>query len=233
MKLIETDRKIPLAFVFLIVLLLPGCDSAHQEKPVSCENNLGSSIQNFCQVTPNILWRGAKPDTDGAAWLVEQGVRTIVNLELLHDDKAAFEQVRLGDNGKFELIYYRVRDWEPLPLIAPKLSDNHVAHFLAIMSQAPKPIYVHCRSGQNRTGVMVAAYRVIIEGEDDNDAMAKAIEEMEGYQGHWFRADARYIRSLTPERRDKIRQQIEEWIPKLKQEARFVCEGGQCRSYEI
>lgn len=233
MKLIETDRKILLTFTFLIVILLPGCDSAHQDMPVTCENNLDSSIQNFCQVTPNVLWRGAKPDKEDASWLVEQGVRTIVNLELLHDDKAAFEQVRPGDNGKYEVSYFRVRDWEPLPVIAPKLSDDHVAHFLAIMSQAPKPIYVHCRSGQNRTGVMVAAYRVIVEGEGDDNAIEKAVKEMEGYRGHWFKADASYIRGLTPERREKIRQKVREWIPKLKQEARFVCKEGQCRTYKI
>ena len=200
---------------------------------VTCGSNLDASIQNFCQVTPNVLWRGAKPDKADAAWLVEQGVRTIVNLELLHDDKAAFEQVRLDNNGKFEVDYFRVRDWEPLPMIAPKLSDNHVAHFLAIMSEAPKPVYVHCRSGQNRTGVMVAAYRVIVEGEGDANAIEKAVKEMEAYQGHWFKVDASYIRGLTPERRDKIRRKAKEWIPKLKQEARFVCEEGQCRSYEI
>ena len=138
-----------------------------------------------------------------------------MNLELLHDDKAAFEQVRLGNNGKYEVGYFRVRDWEPLPVIAPK------------------PVYVHCRSGQNRTGVMVAAYRVIVEGEGDDNAIEKAVKEMEAYQGHWFKADASYIRSLTPERREKIHQKVKEWIPKLEQEARFVCEEGQCRSYEI
>ena len=233
MKLIDTDQRIILSFTFLLVLLMPGCGSEPQDMPVACGSNLDSSIQNFCQVTSNVLWRGAKPDKDDAAWLVEQGVRTIVNLELLHDDKAAFEQAHPSNNGRYELAYFRVRDWEPLPVIAPKLSDNHVAHFLAIMSEAPKPVYVHCRSGQNRTGVMVAAYRVIVEGEGDDNAIEKAVKEMEAYQGHWFKVDARYIRSLTPERRENIRRKAKEWIPKLEQEARFVCEEGQCRSYEI
>lgn len=233
MNLIGTDRQVFLTFTFLVVSLMPGCDSEPQEMPVTCENNLDSSIQNFCQVTPSVLWRGAKPDTDDAGWLIEHGARTIVNLELFHDDKAAFEQVRPGNNDKYELGYFRVRDWEPLPVVAPKMSDDHVAHFLAIMSQAPKPVYVHCRSGQNRTGVMVAAYRVIVEGEGDDNAIEKAVKEMEAYQGHWFKADAGYIRSLTPERREKIRQKVRKWIPKLEQDARFVCEEGQCRTSEM
>jgi len=232
MTLGETFRQIPLIFTFSLLLLMPvGADTA-KGTIVTCENNLGSSIENFCQVTPKVLWRGAKPDKDGAAWLVEQGVRTIVNLESLHDDRDAFTQARLANNGSYEVDYFRVRDWEPLPAIAPELSDDHVAHFLAIMNQAPKPVYVHCRSGENRTGVMVAAYRVIVEGADDDAAIEKAINEMEGYQGFWFKTDANYIRGLTPERREAIRRKAKQWILNLKQDARFICEAGKCRMHE-
>ena len=45
-----------------------------------------SPIENFARVD-DVLWRGARPDAAGAAWLVAQGVRTIINLELLHGDQ--------------------------------------------------------------------------------------------------------------------------------------------------
>jgi protein tyrosine phosphatase len=35
----------------------------------------------------------------------------------------------------------------------------------------PKPVFVHCRSGRNRTGVMIAAYRVF-NGMSNEDAIA-------------------------------------------------------------
>lgn len=228
MQRIETVRQFAISFTLSFALMMPACAATPQAAPVTCENNLGSAIKNFCQVTPNILWRGGKPDKDSAAWLVEEGVRTVVNLELLHDDQNIFEQVRLGNNEKYEVSYYRVRDWEPLPIIASNLSDEHVAEFLAIMDQAPKPVYVHCRSGENRTGLMVAAYKVIVEGEDADTA----IDEMAGYQGFWFKTDAKYIRGLTPERREEIRRKVKEWIPKLKEEARIVCEEGTCRIHK-
>lgn len=223
-------RYITVSFMLLVMPTMPGWAAAAQTTPVSCENNLGAVIPNFCQVTPNILWRGAKPDEAGVAWLVEHGVRTIVNLEMLYDDEEAFEHARLGNKGNYEIKYYRVRDWEPLPIISTALSDEHVANFLAIMEQAPKPVYVHCRSGENRTGLMVAAYRVIVEGEGKDNAIDAAIAEMEGYQGFWFETDASYIRGLTPERREAIRHKARQWLSRLKEDARFVCENGGCRT---
>ena len=190
----------------------------------ACSNNLGSTIQNFCVVTPDVLWRGARPDKDGAAWLIRQGVRTIVNLELILDDKPAFGQATVADANNYEVGYFRIHDWEPLPILAPTVVDEHVAHFLAIVSQQPKPVYVHCRSGMNRTGVMVAAYRVLIEGVSDEEA----IEEMRRYRGQWFEADAKYIRGLLPKRREEIRRKVMEWIPKLKKDAQVVCANGTC-----
>jgi len=228
-KGIQTVHQLTLSFMLVAIILMPGWAAAPQATPVSCENNLGSPIPNFCQVSPNKLWRGAKPDKDGVVWLLERGVRTIVNLEMLHDDEETFEHVSLDNKAKYEIAYYRVRDWEPLPAIASSLSDEHVAYFLAIMEQAPKPVYVHCRSGENRTGLIVAAYRVIVEGEGNDKALEAAIAEMEGYQGYWFKTDEKYIRGLTPERREAIRRKAKLWLPKLKEDARFVCENGGCR----
>jgi protein tyrosine/serine phosphatase len=182
------------------------------------------SALQFCVVTPNVLWRGARPEKDGAAWLIQQGVRTIVNLELILDDKTVFGHATIGDANNYEVGYFRIHDWEPLPILAPSVVDNHIAHFLAIVSRQPKPVYVHCRSGMNRTGLMVAAYRVLIEGVSDKEA----IEEMRHYQGFWFKADEKYIRRLLPKRREEIRSKIMEWIPKLKMDAQVVCSNGTC-----
>src|SRR6267378_4938443 len=192
--------------------------------PTGCPSDAGSPIPNFCVATPNVLWRGAKPARDGAAWLIQRGVRTIVNLELLHDDRRVFGEARPASAGRHEIAYFRIADWEPNAVLAPALLDDHVAHFLAVVGDQPKPVYVHCRSGQNRTGVMVAAYRVIVEGAGTDEA----IEEMRRYQGIWFKADSGYIRSLSPERREEIRRKAAAWIPKLERDSRIVCENGKC-----
>ena len=210
--------------VFLFALLTGFPSTSMPAAPAACANDLGSPIPNFCVVTANVLWRGAKPAQDGAAWLIQRGVRTIVNLELLHDDRRVFAEARPVNGGRHEAGYFRIADWEPNAVLAPALLDDHVAHFLAVVDNQPKPVYVHCRSGQNRTGVMVAAYRVIVEGASADSA----IEEMGRYQGIWFKADSAYIRSLSPERREKIRRKAAAWVPKLERDSRIVCENGKC-----
>jgi len=214
-----------LLFLCLFVLLAGFPSSSMPAAPSACTNDLGSPIPNFCVVTPNVLWRGAKPAQDGAAWLIQHGVRTIVNLELLHDDRRAFSEARPTSAGRYEAGYFRISDWEPNAVLAPALLDEHVAHFLAVVDKQAKPVYVHCRSGQNRTGVMVAAYRVIVEGLSRDAAIA----EMRRYQGIWFKADSAYIRSLSSEHRDQIRRKAAAWMPKLKRDSRIICEKGKCR----
>jgi len=206
-------------------LYLTGCSSSYVKAPESCRSNLDSPISRFCQVTENVLWRGAKPDKEGAAWLIEHDVKTIVNLELFNDDLPLFSQVKLTTPQTVKIRYFRVKDWEPLPVLAPSVEDKHVVHFLAIASQqVNQPVYVHCRSGQNRTGIMVAAYRIFVEGNPDIDAV---IEEMKTYQGFWSDVDAKYIRRLSLQRSD-IQQKIKEKISRLEKPTQIICKDGTC-----
>jgi protein tyrosine phosphatase (PTP) superfamily phosphohydrolase (DUF442 family) len=204
---------------------LSGCCSAVSTQRIAapCTSNTGPAIPKFCIATPDVLWGGGRPDKDDAAWLIQQGIRTIVDLELTHDDRSALAHATLADTNTYTVDYFRVHDWEPLPMIAPSIEDDRVAHFLAIVSRAPAPVYAHCRCGMKRTAVMIAAYRVIVEGVTGE----KAIAGMSRYGGPWSGPDSRYILSLA-RRRDEMRRRVAEWIPKLERDARIVCTGGKC-----
>ena len=148
MRSFSFARRCSLTVTLLFVFSMCSCASVSKQGVAgACSKNLGSAIKNFCVVTPNVLWRGGRPDKDGAAWLIQQGVRTIVNIELILDDKSAFGNPTVENANNYEVGYFRVHDWEPLRIFAPSVVDDHVAHFLAIVSQQPKPVYVHCRYG--------------------------------------------------------------------------------------
>jgi protein tyrosine phosphatase len=220
-------NKLKTLLALSCLALLSGCATAAvPSKPAkACAQPMDANIENSCVVAPQVLWRGAKPDGLAAASLIERGVKTVVNLELLHDDLKTFESAKLSSSQSYQLQYFRVADWEPLVALSTRLVDDHVAHFIAITRSQPKPIYVHCRSGRNRTGVMVAAYNVF-NGMPIEDAVA----DMQRYNGEWFVQDAKYIRSLNPQHKAKLESKIAAWIPKLKSKAEISCVDASCKA---
>lgn len=147
-----------------------------------------TTIPNFAKVDDRV-WRGARPTAEQAAWLVGQGVCSVINLEWEQSDDAAFAawpDVRL----------FRIKDFEPLPWFARSIEDRHVLRALAAIREATPITYVHCRSGQNRTGVIVAAYRLLMRA----DPLDSVLADFKSYRGAWAWGDAIYIRSLRRRR---------------------------------
>jgi protein tyrosine/serine phosphatase len=207
------------------VLVLSICGCAYFSKHTvegACSADLNSPIRNFCVVTPHVLWRGEKPNGTGTAWLVDQGVGTVVDLELFLDDHSAFDEAPPSLDASVD--YFHIPDFEPVHIVNWSLLDNHVAEFLAIMSEARKPVYVHCLDGIDRTNTFVAAYRVLIEGESQE----KAIEEMARFHSPYQRFDAKYIEDLAGDRGTEILRKVQERKSRPEPSGRIVCKGGKC-----
>jgi hypothetical protein len=153
---------------------------------------------------------------------VEHGVGTVVSLQL--DDRRAFESVTVGQDLTHSLSYFHVSGFNPFQLLEPSHLDAHLAQFIAIVRSAPKPIYVHCRAGVDRSGVLIAAYRVLVEGMSRDEAVA----EMGRFHSPWQRLDAHYIRGLSEGRRQQILRQAADWSYRLHPAARIDCLQGHC-----
>jgi protein tyrosine/serine phosphatase len=136
------------------------------------------------------LYRGGQPDADGVRWLKALGIKTVINLRHFHGET---ERKRVEAAG---MRYVRI----PLESSdAPRAAD--VAHFLALVTDPTKqPIYVHCQHGVDRTGTMMAIYRMEIDGWNNREALA----EMRHFGAHevWrdllnFVADYRPLGTFT------------------------------------
>jgi tyrosine-protein phosphatase SIW14 len=62
-----------------------------------------------------------------------------------------------------------------MPLVRNGVTDAELERFFQIVDDpSQQPVLVHCHAGSRRTGVMVAAYRIAVQGWSYEDAMAEA-----------------------------------------------------------
>jgi protein tyrosine/serine phosphatase len=139
----------------------------------ACGGEQTDTIRNFHKVH-DWLYRGGRPDREDVAALKELGVKTIVDLErTLFDPEPApvvTERSWAAESGiRFEHIPMH-------PIKAPGKRDEERALSL-ITDPANQPVYVHCNRGSDRTGIVVAAYRIRYDGW----TVQYALEEMKLY----------------------------------------------------
>jgi protein tyrosine/serine phosphatase len=120
-------------------------------------------IPDFAEVSPT-LYRGAQPRKHGFEALAKMGVQIVVDLRGDRDGERK-EVTSLG-------MQYVPMHWE---CSFPK--DRTFAEFLTLIRKNPgKKIFVHCRVGDDRTGMMIAAYRMADEGWSPKQAMKEMTE---------------------------------------------------------
>ncbi len=124
-------------------------------------------INNFDIVSQG-LWRGAAPSQQGMAGLAQSGVKTIVDLRMAGQG-AQQESQRAKQLG---IKYFHI------PLGFKGVSLPKVAQFLSIVDNpVNQPVFVHCRYGADRTGALVAVFRVLRE----HWTFAQAYSEMKSH----------------------------------------------------
>ncbi len=162
-------------------------------------------IGNFAEVVPGKIFRGARPDAQGIDALAKIGVRTIIDLQggdlktprelgLLAD---AIPLVEPGETAqtrhderilswKGHQIHFHNIPLDSLDAVTP--AENHKIDRILEIMHDPKnqPVFVHCEHGKDRTGLIIALYRLRY----DNYTIAQAHDEMVkmGHSGFldWF-----------------------------------------------
>jgi len=115
-------------------------------------------VRNWFQVAPG-LYRSAQPTAAGFREIAGHGITTILNLRAFHnDDKAA-----AGNDLELARV----------PMQAFSVGDAEVIAALRVIRDAPGPVLVHCLHGADRTGTIIAMYRIVEQGWEKEAAIAE------------------------------------------------------------
>lgn len=145
-----------------------------------------AGLPNFGKINDR-LYRGAQPYERGLPELKKLGVSTIVDLRGEDSSKISWEKKRSESLG-IHFVNIPVSGWSPP-------TDAQVAQFLAIFREHPEErVFVHCRLGDDRTGVFVAAYRMAF----DKFLSDEALNEMYffGFNGFWHPSMRSFVRQF-------------------------------------
>jgi protein tyrosine phosphatase (PTP) superfamily phosphohydrolase (DUF442 family) len=132
------------------------------------------------------LYRGAQPSPEGLAELKKLGITTVVDLRG-NRGPVASERRQVESLG-MHFIDIPIAGWS-----AP--TNAQVAEFLKLFKADPtQKIFVHCYLGEDRSGVMVAAYRIAHQNWTVDQAFAEMLSF--GFHNHLYPAMRSYVRNF-------------------------------------
>lgn len=149
-------HAVPVAAVLLLLL----------SSVASAQNATAhAELPRFQQVNEK-LYRSGQPRAGGLVRLRELGINTIINLRGTSKTTRA-EEAEARAQG-FNYFNVALPNWG-----RPK--DTRVERIIALIA-APEngKVLVHCKDGVDRTGMIVAIYRMTHDGRSGNDALVEA-----------------------------------------------------------
>jgi protein tyrosine phosphatase (PTP) superfamily phosphohydrolase (DUF442 family) len=162
---------------------LPVGDRSQWAKPIT-----KPGLPNLHQVS-SVLYRGARPTREGVAELARMGVKTIIDFQTSLDRPSAEDDV---SGTGIQLVHIGFHAWHP--------EDDDVVRFLrAATDESKQPLFVHCRHGSDRTGMMCAIYRIVVEGWTKDQAISEMTDGGFGFHPIWQNLPS-YIRTLDVEK---------------------------------
>lgn len=167
----------PVIFAALAAVLPLACAETAPEAaaPIQIKD-----AKNCYRLSPE-LYRSGQPGDDGFKALEKLGLKSVLNLREYHSDADEAE-----DTG---LRLYRMK------LAAGKVTREDLMNCLLVISSAPKPILVHCWHGSDRTGIVCAAYRIVMQDWTPEKALEELMDERFGHHRSYYSNLAELIRT--------------------------------------
>src|SRR6476620_2300523 len=124
------------------------------------------NLPNF-QKEDDHVYRGAQPTDSGFKDLAQLGIKTVVDLRDIGEHSQADEQKVVTDLG---MRYVSI----PMHGMSTPKEDLVAAVQALFNDTANGPVFVHCKRGADRTGMVVAVYRISHDQWDNKKALSEA-----------------------------------------------------------
>jgi protein tyrosine/serine phosphatase len=132
--------------------------------PAADTNALHPGLPNFHQVDDRV-YRGARPTPEGLKSLPALGIKTVIDL-------------RGGDFREKQTLEALGIRYVNVPMSGFRApTDRQIARILALLETpdfSAAPVFVHCKRGKDRTGTVIACYRIKHQGWDNRKALSEA-----------------------------------------------------------
>ena len=123
-------------------------------------------INNFTKVDQQV-YRGAQPTGEGFRYLAGLGIKVVLDLRE-HDERSASEDRMVTAAG---MRYVNVPMTGKTP---PTMAETDMILKL-LEDREAGPVFVHCKRGADRTGAVIATYRIDHDGWDNLRALKEAL----------------------------------------------------------
>ena len=191
--------------ILIVPLLVSGCQWRSVNDPRVPQSNVTvaapsreravriekSGLPNFRRISDD-LCAGGEPTVEGFRQLKAMGVKTVINLRFFHKNSEKISSTGLA--------------YEEIPMNTWHAEDEDVIRFLKLLADRNRsPFFVYCQHGADRTGLLCAVYRIVIQGWTKDEAIAEMTQGGFGFHGIWQNL-VDYLRKLDVE---KLKRQLQ------------------------
>ena len=176
------------SFYFLFSACAAAADSNRPSQWASPMTLAG--VNNLYKINDG-LYRSAQPTKEGMMNLERLGIKTIINLRAFHSDSDELRGTELLNET------LSIKTWH--------IEDEDVIRVLRILKKKDDgPFLIHCQHGADRTGVVSAMYRIVVQGWSKEEAVKEMVDGGYGFHPVWLNI-IQYMKNVDV---DKIKREV-------------------------
>ena len=180
-----------LVFLFLLSITIATAQNNNKVlRPAKWAQPIeGLKLKNMYKVDEGV-YRAEQIDEKGFVELEKFGIKEVLNLRNFHNDEKEARNTNI--------MLHRVK------MHAHDINNSEIITALRIIKNRKGPIAYHCKHGSDRTGVLTAMYRIVVQGWSREEAIDEMKNGDYGFHSIYFNIP-HYVKNVNI---DWIKQQV-------------------------